>query len=139
MITLGVQEAYCTVTEADTFLELNTSWQAADDDLKESGLLSARYYIDITFDCDLDDYTNDTIPDALKYANALLAADYIVDTTVFDNDVKIKELEVDADGVSSRKVFSTPKQNIPKSLNIVKGVLQSLCSYSGGIVSLIRA
>lgn len=137
MITLGVQESYCTTIEADVLLDINTAWQNASDDLKSAGLLAARYYIDITFTCDLTDY--DTIPDELKYANALLAADYVVDTTVFDSDIKLKELEVEAEGVSSRKVFSTPKQNKPKSLNTVKGVLKSLCSYSGGLVSLIRA
>lgn len=136
-ITLGVQESYCTEDEADALLEDNTVWEAATSEEKIAGLLAARYFIDITFNCALSDLT--VIPDSLKYATALLANDYISDNTIFDSGVKIQEQEVTAGSVSSRKVFATPKANKPKSLKIVKGILKDLCIYSGGIVNLIRA
>ena len=138
-ITLGVTESYATIAEADVYLENNEIWQSVTDELKTDGLLAARYYIDITFSCDLSDYDNNTIPEELKYANSLLAADYTADITVFDSSVKIQEQEVEAGSVRSKKVFSTPKQNKPKSLNTVKGVLKNLCAFSGGLVQLIRA
>ena len=138
-VTLGVKGTYCTAVEADLLLDTDSVWQAATDEQKDEGLISARYYIDITFSCDLSDYTNATIPEALKYANALLASDFVSDNTVFDSGVKIQEQEVEAGDVRSKKVFSTPKGNKPPSLNTVRGVLKDLCAYSGGIVSLIRA
>lgn len=139
MITLGVTESYATLQEAEVYLEDNVAWQAAEDEVKSAGLLAGRYYIDITFSCDLTDYDNLTIPEALKYANSLLAADYVVNTSVFDSGVKIQEQEVEAEGVRSKKVFSTPKKNKPPSLVIVQGVLKELCSFNGGLVQLIRA
>jgi len=136
-ISLGVTESYATIAEADAYLENNTAWQDATDEVKADGLLAGRYYIDITFSCDLSDV--DVIPDELKYANSLLASDYVADNTVFDSGVKIQEQEVEAEGIRSKKVFSTPKSNKPKSLNTVKGILKNLCPFSGGIVQLIRA
>ena len=136
-ITLGVTESYATIAEADVYLENDTTWNAATDETKTDGLLAARYYIDIAFSCDLEDY--DTVPDALKYATSLLAADYVEDETVFDSGVKLREIEVEAGDVRSKKVFSTPKGNKPKSLNTVKGVLKGLCSFTGGMINLVRA
>lgn len=134
-ITLGVTDSYATETEADAYLINNTIWNTATSADKTTALLFARYYIDENFSCALDNET--VIPDALKYATSLLAADYIEDSTVFDSGASIKEKEVQAD-VSSRTVYSTPLTNKPKSLQIVKGILKDLCVQSSSTVYLVR-
>ena len=135
-ITLNVTESYCSVTEAETYLENNSTWIAATEEAQIQALLAARYYIDITFTCDLTNYT--VAPDALKMATAYLAADYIVDDTIFDSDIKIKELEVKAGDVSSRKTYLGSNSKKPSSLQMVKGILKDLCLFQGNLVNLGR-
>lgn len=137
MPTLTVTESYATVSEADAYLENNTSWAAATDETKTDALLFARYYIDYNFSC--TDITDElTVPDAMKYATSLLAADYVADNTVFDSGANLRRELIQAGSVISEKEYFGGATNKPGSLALVKGVLKDLCSYSKSTPFLLR-
>lgn len=128
-ITLAVTESYCTIDEADAYLENNTAWNAATDKDKTDALLEARYYIDVTFECDLSEET--VIPDALKYATAILAAEAISSPNIFDSGPVIQKERSKADVVEVEKEYFVGSKNQPAKLKQVQGILQSVCTRVG--------
>ena len=137
-ISLLVTDSYASISEADVYLENNTVWSSATDETKTDALIFSRHYIDSKFVCDLSSY--DVIPDELKYANSLLAADYVADTSVFDASSLVKSKSVRADVVSSSEEYVSGKKNKPKSAILVESILKDLCTkYGSSLVNLIRA
>lgn len=137
MVTLAVTASYATVEEADVYLENNAAWLAASDETKFDKLLEARYYIDTMFSCDLSTY--DVVPDELKLAASLLAAEAIVSDDIFDTSASVAKESVKADVVETETEYFGGSAKRPTKLNMVRGILQSLCSYKGSTVFLTRA
>jgi hypothetical protein len=137
MVTLAVTGSYATVEEADNLLENNASWAVATDEIKIDKLLEARYYIDTMFSCDLSTY--DTIPDQLKLANALLAAEALLTSDIFDTSASISKERVKADVVETETEYFGGSVKRPTKLNMVRGILQTICTYKGSTVFLTRA
>lgn len=69
---------YCTLSEADSYLEGSSSWESAEDEAKNTALFWGRVYIDSNYSC--PSLTETNVSDEIKYANALLAEDYIEGT-----------------------------------------------------------
>lgn len=79
---MALVDPYCTIAEADVFLATSSSWNAATDSEKTIALFWGRTYIDSNYSC--MDWTDTTLfpdypdlPENLKYANALLADEYL--------------------------------------------------------------
>jgi len=134
MATATPTQAYATDSEADAFLELHEDWLDLDSTIKNDALLSARYYIDLNFDCVVD---YDNISEEVKFANSLLAYDYFIQGDLFfDNKKNIKSKKVDADGVLTEKDYGYARADRPNSLSKVKAILKTVCNHSSG--SLVR-
>jgi len=138
MVTLTVKESYATLDEADLYFEDTILWLEAEEQTKLDGLIYGRYYIDQNFTC-VDPGELDTIPDELKYANSLLALDYISDQTIFDSGANLKRELVQAGSVISENEYFSGASNKPASLGIVRGVLKGICSFSKASTFLIRS
>jgi hypothetical protein len=137
-VAIGVTDAYCTLAEADSYLADYSTWNNSTDEQKTEALLSSRYYLDITYSCDLS--TTTTIPDELKFANAILANDFIADPTIFDNGPTVIQERVKADTVESETKYSDiGNKNTPTKLRMVDGILQALCTRQRSSVWLTRA
>lgn len=79
---MALIDPYCTIVEADAFLDTSSSWNAVSDSEKTTALFWGRTYLDSYYTCINwdDELVNDLYPDYpdnLKYANALLADEYI--------------------------------------------------------------
>lgn len=79
---MALIDPYCTIAEADVFLDTSSSWNAASDSEKTIALFWGRTYIDSNYTC--VDWTDillfpdyPELPENLKYANALLADEYL--------------------------------------------------------------
>ena len=74
---MALQDPYISVTEAEDYLEDSTAWNNATDNEKEQALFWGRVYIDTNFKCIalIADPANPS--DNIKYANALLAEDWL--------------------------------------------------------------
>lgn len=137
MVTLAVTASYATVDEADVYLENDTAWQAATDEVKLDKLLEARYYIDTTFSCDLS--LLDAVPDELKLATSILAAEALVSEDIFNTSASIAKERIKADVVETETEYFGGSSKRPSKLNMARGILQNLCSYKGSTVFLTRA
>ena len=138
-VTLTVVDAYCTTDQADGYLELVTTWDDTDDDVKEDALLWGRYYLDQNFYIDLSEITAIVVPDELIFANALLAADYISDPSVFQHTPSVKEESVKAGSVSSKTVYLSSGQEYPASWLKIRAILQDkYARRSASTVELLR-
>lgn len=137
MVALTVTEAYTTISQADIYLENNAAWSGATDEAKTTALLYGRYYLDENFSCiDLTDEV--AVPDSMQYANAILAADYVSDGTIFESGANVKLERVKADVVETETEYFGGKTNKPPSLALVKGILKGVCTYSKTTPFLIR-
>lgn len=133
---LGVAETFASSVEADEYLESNSAWNAASDEVKGEALIAARYFIDGMFSCKI----TGAIPDALKFANSLLAADYVSDKSSFQSTENIRRQRVKAGSVESENYYNGSSKRMPPSWFQVKSVLQEICVPSGvGTVFLTRA
>lgn len=136
-ITLTVTESYCTLAEADIYLQNDTTWLAASDEDKTEALLDARYHIDISFYCDLASY--DVIPDELKYATAVLASDVISDPSALEVGASVKKEYSKAGSVETSKEYFTGKKNVAPNIKKVRSILKGICSSMSSAVRLSRA
>ena len=119
---------YATSAEADVFLVLKEDWLDLDDDVKDDALLSARYYIDLNFDCVIDYLA---ISEEVKFANSLLAYDYFIQGDLFfDNDKSVLKKLVKAGSVESETEYGYAKSKRPNSLTKVVGILKTVCNHS---------
>jgi hypothetical protein len=135
-IELSVLQGYCTVGEADVYLENSANWSSATDEDKFDAVLDARYYLDVNFYCDLSSY--DEIPDEMKYANAVLANDAIGGTGVFDHSPAVKLKKVKAGSVMSETEYTSGSRPSPPSFAKVKGILQGLCTRQNAAASTVE-
>lgn len=72
---MALNPPYCTLAEADVYLDGVAIWESAEDEAKNSALFWGRVYIDSKYRCPNLDSDNPT--DEIKFANALLAEDYL--------------------------------------------------------------
>ena len=134
MATVGIQQAYATTAESDTYLALKTDWIDADDDVKADALLWGRYYIDANFDCEID---ADDIPDEAKLSNSLLGYDYFTQGDLFfDNQSNIILKRVKAGSVESETEYSKGVTTKPNSHSKVVAIMAPICNTTYG--SLVR-
>lgn len=123
-LTISVTESYVTSDEADEYLENNASWNTASDASKDDALLWARYYIDSKYSC--ISYL-DEIPEELKYANSIIAADYLSTPEAFKPQRSLIKKAIQAGSVKMFKEFSaTDKIRIPSEFK-VKAILNGIC------------
>lgn len=127
-------EAFCTIAEADSYLEDDSIWQDTADESKNAALLKARYYMEGKFSCTIEG----GIPDELKYSNTLLASDYVKSPTSFESAQNVKKKRVKAGSVESEIENLGGGSKSPASWKIVKSIMQSYCPSTGAIF-IIRA
>lgn len=137
-VTLNITDGYATVQEADVYLELDATWQAADDDVKADALMWGRYYIDSDFDYDLT--VIDVIDEEAKLANSILAADYVRDGKIFgDSEAAIVSKTVKADVVSKSVTYDVSKEYKPPSYGKVVVLMGKIATKkSPNTVFLLR-
>ena len=138
-VTLALTDGYATLDEADTYLELNTTWSAASDEAKEDALMWARYYIEQYFDYNLD--AIDTIDDEAKLANSVLAADYVTSGQLFGNsEPAIKRQKVKADVVEKEVEYQVGQRFVPESQGKAFALMARIATrLTGNTVALIRS
>ncbi len=125
---LGVVEGFVTIAEADVYLETNSDWDSLSDELKQNAIVAGRYYIDGKYNSEV---TGD-MPDELKFANSLLASDYIASTASFDSSPNVRKKRSKA-GTVENEVENVGGGNIaPKSWQQVKSILQSILPTPSG-------
>lgn len=123
-------QAYATVIQADTFLEIHEDWLDLDEPIKEDALLWGRYFIDANFSCNID---MDLIDESVSYANSLLAYDYFIQGDLFfDNGKATKRTKVVAGKVESEKEYFHSTKEKPNSLGKVKAMLKDVCTSNIG-------
>lgn len=82
---MALATPYCTVLEADVFLSTSSIWNSATTAEKEQALFWGRVWLDANFTCPDLALDPDNPSETVKYANALLAEDYL-DGTLTDNE-----------------------------------------------------
>lgn len=136
-VTLTVTQAYATIAEAGVYLSNSSVWAIAIDAERTEALLSARYYIDTNFSCDLS--AVDVVPDELKYANALLANEALSDAAIFDSGPTVQRELAKAGSVTTETEYFVGNKSQPKVLSQIRGILKSICSNASSTVFLQRA
>ena len=135
MATATTTQAYATAGESDSYLAIHEDWLDLDSEVKDDALLSARYFIDLNFDCVVD---YDNISDEVKHANSLLAYDYFIQGDLFfGNKKNVKSKKVVAGKVETETDYGYARSDQPNSLNLVKGVLKPVCNYSRGSLTRV--
>jgi len=130
MATAGVQDAYATISQSDSYLPLKDDWLDADDEVKEDALLWGRYYIDANFDCVID---YDNIDEEVVFANSLLGYDYLSQGDLFfDNQDNLILKRVKAGSVETEKEYASGTRKRPNSLSKVISILSSICNNTSG-------
>ena len=130
MATAGVQDAYATILQSDSYLPLKDDWLDADDEVKEDALLWGRYYIDANFDCVID---YDDIDEEVIFANSLLGYDYFNQGDLFfDNQDNLILKRVKAGSVETEKEYASGTRKRPNSLSKVISILSSICNNTSG-------
>ena len=129
---------YVTLAEADVYLVDRTSWEDADDDVKNNALFWGRIYIDSIYNCPdlIDDPDNPT--DQIKFANALLAEDWIQGNllnTSGTTEPTVKMKRVKAGSVESETEYLGGTVNNPQQ--DVDALLSSECSKRVGIAKMV--
>ena len=120
---LGVTEGFLTELEADVYLEdISAKWKADTDENKLFAISTTRHYLESHYTATI----TGAIPEELKYANALLANDYVIGKASFESGTKIKKKVVKAGPVLSEKEFAGTGDTEPSSWPIVKSILQAL-------------
>ncbi len=102
---------YVTLAEADVYLDGITAWESSEDEQKNAALFWGRVFIDSKYNC--PDHDPDDPTDEIKYANALLAEDYINGTllqsdgtgepSISEKSVKAGPVEVETKYIGGEK------------------------------------
>ncbi len=102
---------YLTITEANSFLT-SSIWEDAEIPTKQHALEMGRLYLDSTYSCIEFDEVNP--PEAIKYANALLAEDFLqgylikkggtVEGTIKKKRSKAGPVETETEYIQAKKV-----------------------------------
>ena len=138
---MALKEPYCDIACADVYLVDSAVWQSATDSQKNIALMYGAIWIDSNYSC-LDliaDLENPS--DNIKYANALLAEDYLEGTLYASDGTtsdRIKMKRVKAGSVESEKEYiGGTKQNYQQD---VDAILQQECTKlnKGGYVLVTR-
>ncbi len=138
---MALKTPYCDIPCADTYLVDSTTWSAASDAQKNTALMYGAIWIDSNYKCSDLIADPDNPSDNIKYANALLAEDYLEGTIYSSDGVSsdsIKMKRVKAGSVESEKEFlGGSKQNYQQD---VDAILQQECTKlnKGGYVLVTR-
>ena len=128
---------YCTLDEAKVFLKGSETWENAETSAKNNALFWGRVYIDSNYSCVTIDPS--AIPEEIKFANALLAEDYLEGTLIDDGSSisgNITMKRVKAGSVESETEYgSGTKSGNPQ--DDVDRLLHDLCTKKGGSVTKI--
>ena len=134
---MALKDPYCTLAEADSYLDGHSDWESAEDETKQTALFWGRIYIDSKYRCpDLDE----TDPsDNIKYANALLAEDYIQGNLLRSDGSKdpvVAKKRVKAGSVETEKSFlGGQKINYQQD---VDALLSGECTKFNSVVLITR-
>lgn len=137
-MALDVQASYATIAEASVYLSEVNSWLSASNQSKQNALMWGRYYIDQNYTSTFD---QSAPPTEVKFANALLASDFLTDGDLFySNDVPVKSKTVKAGSVEVSKTYQAYSKK-PTSIGRVDAILSSVATRIGGsgTAFLIRA
>lgn len=137
---MSLKTPYCSVAEADVILQDNNDWLSSTETNKLSALTEARYYLDSSYSCSVDE--ND-IPEELKVANAWLANDALVGEGLYDTATTteyVKSKMVKAGPVTTSKEFFSPSSFTPATKAKVDTYLAGICFKLNSNASfLVRA
>ncbi len=139
-VTVEINEGYCTIAEADEFLPNDAVWLAATDAVKEDAIMWGRYYIDANYYVDLDSW--DEIPEPVKFANALMAADLVNGFEILDpaNLDILKRKTLKAGSVEKTVEYVAGISNKPPSYEKIAAILLGTLEKRGSnTVFLLRA
>ena len=123
---MALQEPYISSTEADEYLEDSAAWNNATDSEKDQALFWGRIYIDTNFTCSalIADPANPS--ENVKYANALLAEDWLEGTLFQGEDTRkgtMVHKRVRAGSVESQKSYY-----VGSAQEDISNLLSSECS-----------
>ncbi len=102
---------YLDATAAGTILGTVEPWNSAASEARDAALVQARIYFDANYKC--PDHDPDDPSDVVKEANAILA-NYHLSQSLFTRQTNrgpLEEIEVKAQGVSSRKRYNARGQS----------------------------
>jgi len=129
---------YCTVAEANTYLTGSEIWSSANTSQKNNALFWGRVHLDSTYSCAVFDEADP--PDEIKYANALLAEDWL-DGSLIDDGSKVsgsvKMKRVKAGSVESETEYRTGSSGGNFQDNVDQ-LLSSLCKKKGSTKFVLR-
>lgn len=132
----GIPEGYCDVVYADT-VNLSDDWVGSSDVEKEKYIGYARVYFDGAYSCIWD--SDDGVPDCIKTANAMLAEEYLLDSSKFftvDERAGVTGTEVAAGPVKSKSTFDPAfTQGFIDRFPFVTNLVGLYCSIPNNSVS----
>ncbi|RLF44888.1 MAG: hypothetical protein DRN17_03615 [Thermoplasmata archaeon] len=135
---MALATPYCTIDEATDYLGESVIWEDAELIQKNNALFWGRVYLDSTYSCAIFDETDP--PDEIKYANALLAEDWL-DGSLIDDGSKVsgsvKMKRVKAGSVESETEYRTGTSG-GNSQDDVDKLLSGLCKKKGYTKFVLR-
>lgn len=129
---------YCTVSEANTYLVGSSAWADANTTQKNSALFWGRIHLDSKYSCVAFD--EDDPPDEVKYANALLAEDYLQGTLLDDGTdvngrIKLKRSKAGSVETETEYLGGASVNNYQDDVN---QLLHGICTKTGSSTRIIR-
>lgn len=126
---MALTTPYCTIQEATTFLGESEAWENAEKPERERALFWGRIWIDTHFSCD---FAPDNAPDELKFANALLAEDWLEGKLITETapSKAIKRKKVSAGAVSTETEYLLGGEQTVHQKDVLV-LLSSICVKSG--------
>ena len=135
---MALKTPYATEEEANSYLE-GKAWEDSDSDVKTNSLFWGMMFLDTNYKVANIDLTA-TIPDELKYANALAAEDYTLGTLLNTTDGKdpiIKMEKSKAGGVETEiEYLSGYRKNLQSDIDALMASLGA--SKNSGVVLITR-
>lgn len=132
----GVPDGYCDVAYADT-VNTATAWTGATTTVKENAIGYTRVYFDSIYSCIWD--SDDGVPDVIQTANAVLAEQYVIDSTQFfevNTKTGLTGTEGAAGSVKTKKTFDPIHANdFVDKFPFITGLVGEYCTIPSSQVS----
>jgi len=129
---------YCTVAEANSYLLGHTTWEDAETADKNSALFWGRVYFDSNYSC--VEFDEDTPPDEIKYANALLAEDHLQGTLIeTGNETKgaVTLKRTKAGSIESETEYTASGSKASDAQDDVNQLLHDICKKINKSVKMV--